>query len=52
MLPYFVNADIGEVAKYSNPPALVRLVVESVCVMFKVAPLKVGEVGKKVDDYW
>eukprot|EP00960_Hanusia_phi_P059292 764127-Hanusia_phi.AAC.2 len=45
-------SDIGEVAKYSNPPVLVKLVLESLCVMFQIAPTKVGEAGKKVDDYW
>eukprot|EP00960_Hanusia_phi_P026860 746504-Hanusia_phi.AAC.16 len=45
-------SDIGEVAKYSHPPALVKLVIESLCIMFQVAPAKVGEAGKKVDDFW
>ena len=39
-------------AKYAKPPGLVILVVEAVCVMFGIAPVKVGEAGKKVDDYW
>jgi dynein heavy chain len=45
-------SDISEVAKYANPPALVKLVIEALCVMFQIAPAKVGEAGKKVDDYW
>lgn len=45
-------SDVSEVAKYSNPPALAKLVIEALCVMFQVAPAKVGEAGKKVDDYW
>ena len=45
-------SDISEVAKYSNPPLLVKLVIEALCVMFNIAPTKVGEAGKKVDDYW
>ena len=39
-------------AKYANPPALCKLVIEALCVMFSVTPAKVGEAGKKVDDYW
>ncbi len=35
------SSDISEVAKYSNPPALAKLVIEALCVMFQVAPLKV-----------
>lgn len=46
------NADISEVAKYANPPTLVKLVIEALCVMFNIPPAKVGEAGKKVDDYW
>jgi len=45
-------SDLSEVAKYSNPPALAKLVIEAVCVMFQIPPAKVGEAGKKVDDYW
>ncbi|KAJ1485018.1 dynein heavy chain and region D6 of dynein motor-domain-containing protein, partial [Baffinella frigidus] len=45
-------SDISEVAKYANPPALCKLVIEALCVMFSVTPAKVGEAGKKVDDYW
>eukprot|EP00294_Goniomonas_avonlea_P007519 CAMPEP_0114565520 /NCGR_PEP_ID=MMETSP0114-20121206/14353_1 /TAXON_ID=31324 /ORGANISM="Goniomonas sp, Strain m" /LENGTH=1925 /DNA_ID=CAMNT_0001751771 /DNA_START=60 /DNA_END=5835 /DNA_ORIENTATION=- len=44
--------DISEVAKYSNPPALVKLVVEGICIMRHIEPARVGEAGKKVDDYW
>ncbi len=46
------NADISEVSKYASPPPLVKLVIEGLCVMMNTAPVKVGEAGKKVDDYW
>jgi dynein heavy chain len=46
------DADISEVAKYANPPSLVKLVIEALCVMFQIPPAKVGEAGKKMDDYW
>jgi dynein heavy chain len=46
------KADISEVGKYSSPPALVKLVIEGICIMRDIAPVKVGEAGKKVDDFW
>lgn len=44
--------DITEVANYAIPPALVKTTLEAVCIMKKVPPKMVGEVGKKVADYW
>jgi len=37
-----------------RPPAGVRLVIESVCIMQGVKPKKVAgeKIGTKVDDYW
>ena len=28
------------------------MVLEGICIMFQIAPAKVGEAGKKTDDYW
>jgi hypothetical protein len=47
-----IVSEISEVAKYANPPATVKLVLEGICIMLQQAPLKVGEAGRKVDDYW
>jgi hypothetical protein len=44
--------DISEVAKYSSPPSAVKLVLEGLCIMFQIAPMKIGEAGRKTDDYW
>ena len=46
------QSDLSEVAKYANPPAGVKLVIEAMCVMKGVQPKKVGAAGAKVDDYW
>ena len=43
---------MAQVKKYSKPPPGVILTMEAVCIMMQVKPKKVGEVGKKVDDYW
>ena len=51
-LTAFHVTDISEVAKYANPPQAVKLVLEGLCIMFQIAPMKVGEAGRKVDDYW
>jgi dynein heavy chain, axonemal len=45
-------SDISEVAKYSSPPRAVKLVLEGLCIMFSIAPVKVGKAGRKTDDYW
>ncbi len=47
-----LRREISEVAKYANPPKLVKLVVEALCIMFGINPQKVGDAGAKVDDYW
>eukprot|EP00741_Cyanophora_paradoxa_P007767 tig00001206_g7515.t1 len=44
--------DITEVRSLKTPPAGVKLVLETLCIMLGVKPQKVGEVGSKVDDYW
>eukprot|EP01012_Entosiphon_sulcatum_P030911 TRINITY_DN3847_c0_g1_i1.p1 TRINITY_DN3847_c0_g1~~TRINITY_DN3847_c0_g1_i1.p1 ORF type:complete len:4187 (-),score=787.17 TRINITY_DN3847_c0_g1_i1:47-10915(-) len=44
--------DIQEVAKYQNPPEGVKFVMEAVCKMKGVQAKKVGEAGKKRDDWW
>ena len=37
-----------------RPPAGVKLVMESVCIMQSIKPKKVAgeKIGTKVDDYW
>ena len=53
MFYYFICiSDISEVAKYSSPPGAVKLVLEGLCIMFQILPVKVGEAGRKTDDYW
>jgi dynein heavy chain len=48
------KGDITEVKSMLNPPAGVRLVMETVCIMQGVKPKKVAgdKPGTKVDDYW
>merc|ERR1712129_254117 len=46
------KSDLAQVKKYSKPPPGVILTMEAVCIMLQVKPKKVGDVGKKVDDYW
>lgn len=46
---------LREVKALANPPAGVRLTMESVCIMFGVPPVKKNDPdrpGKKIDDYW
>lgn len=45
--------DVTEVKVMRNPPDGVRMVMEAVCIMKKVAPKKVAgdKPGTKVDDY-
>eukprot|EP00040_Diaphanoeca_grandis_P037865 m.251013 g.251013 ORF g.251013 m.251013 type:complete len:2401 (+) comp33890_c0_seq1:2-7204(+) len=46
-------ADIGEVKAMKSPPAGVRLVMETVCILKGVAPEKVKDAnGKSTLDYW
>lgn len=46
--------DIMEVARYVQPPAKVKLVLEAVCILFHIQPKKVVHQSAKVDDvdYW
>ena len=45
-------SDIGEVGKYNTPPALVKVVLEGICIVRQIKPVRVGEAGMKTDDYW
>ena len=46
-------ADITNLKAFSNPPALVRTVLEAVCIMKQVkAERKPDASGKMADDYW
>lgn len=45
--------DIVEIKAMTSPPAGVKLVMETVCIMMKVPPVKkADDSGKKFDDYW
>jgi dynein heavy chain, axonemal len=45
--------DITLVKTMQNPPAGVRLVMESICIMKAVKPEKrVDPNGKQIEDYW
>jgi dynein heavy chain len=48
-------ADITNVKALKNPPPAVRLVMEAVCVMKQVKPVRIKDPngsGKMIDDYW
>lgn len=46
-------ADISNLKAFSNPPDLVRTVLESVCIMKGIKPeRKPGPDGKMMEDYW
>ena len=48
-------SDITIVKSMKNPPAGVKLVMEAVCVMKEMKPVKIPDpsgTGKKIDDYW
>ncbi|XP_063983101.1 dynein axonemal heavy chain 7-like [Diachasmimorpha longicaudata] len=46
-------ADISIVKTMKNPPANVKLVMESICILKEMKPEKVqGPDGKSIDDYW
>ena len=53
-LDSLTKADITEMKGMKNPPKLVKLVMEGVCIMLEVKPdKKAADDGKgKVDDYW
>ncbi|XP_050527307.1 dynein axonemal heavy chain 1-like [Daktulosphaira vitifoliae] len=46
--------DISEIKVLKKPPAGVVLVLESICIMKNVKPIKItsGALGKKILDYW
>eukprot|EP01116_Phalansterium_solitarium_P017128 TRINITY_DN413_c0_g1_i5.p1 TRINITY_DN413_c0_g1~~TRINITY_DN413_c0_g1_i5.p1 ORF type:complete len:4163 (-),score=2181.62 TRINITY_DN413_c0_g1_i5:539-13027(-) len=44
--------DITEVKSLQRPPAGVKMVMETVCILLTVKPKKIDVDGKKVDDYW
>jgi dynein heavy chain len=49
------QADITNLKSMKSPPAAVKLVMEAVCIMKEVKPVKVADPsgsGKKVEDYW
>ncbi|KAJ2994003.1 Dynein heavy chain 7, axonemal [Globomyces sp. JEL0801] len=48
-------ADITVLKNFKSPPAAVKLVMEAVCVMKDVKPVKIADPsgsGKKIEDYW
>jgi dynein heavy chain len=46
-------ADINYVKKLGNPPYIIKLVLEAVCVLLGEKPARVkDETGKMVEDYW
>ncbi|KAG2501733.1 hypothetical protein HYH03_000233 [Edaphochlamys debaryana] len=45
--------DINYIKKLGNPPAIIKIVLEAVCVILDVKPAKVkDDTGKMVTDYW
>ena len=44
--------DLVELKSMKAPPAGVIITMQALCIMMEVAPVKVGDVGKKKDDYW
>ncbi|EQC41008.1 hypothetical protein, variant 1 [Saprolegnia diclina VS20] len=54
-LQTLTKGDITEVKAMKKPPDGVKLVMEAVCIMMSVAPLKIKDPAggtKKIDDYW
>lgn len=48
-------ADITNVKALKNPPPAVRMVMEAICVMKSIKPVRIkdpGGSGKMIDDYW
>ena len=47
-------ADINYVKQLKNPPAIIKLVLEAVCVILEVKPARAKDpdTGRTVDDYW
>jgi len=46
------NGDIDEVKLMKTPPAACIAVIRTLCVMFDVAPKKVGQGKDKTEDFW
>jgi dynein heavy chain, axonemal len=46
------KGDIDEVKLMKTPPAACLAVIKTLCIMFDVAPKKVGQGKDKHDDYW
>ncbi|CAG9462898.1 unnamed protein product [Pedinophyceae sp. YPF-701] len=46
------EADINYVKKLTNPPGVIKLVMEAVCVILEVKPQRVNKDGAMVNDYW
>lgn len=49
------KADITEVKAMKNPPAAVKIVLEAVCQLLRVAPKRIPDPAnpsKKINDYW
>merc|ERR1712190_483030 len=47
--------DICEVRTLISPPALVKLALQALCIMFEIPPCKISDPsvpGRKIDDYW
>lgn len=46
------KGDIDEVKLMKTPPVACIAVIKTLCIMFDVAPKKVGQGKDKVEDYW
>ncbi|KAG2451278.1 hypothetical protein HYH02_003884 [Chlamydomonas schloesseri] len=45
--------DINYIKKLGNPPVIIKLVLEAVCVILDVKPAKIkDDTGKTIPDYW
>ena len=44
--------DLVEVKAMKSPPPVVGVTMMGVCILMGIKPDRVGEVGKKVDDWW
>ena len=54
-LDTITDKDIKYVNSFKSPPAMIKLVLESVCVALAVKPAKVPDpagTGKMIEDYW
>lgn len=46
------KSQLDELRAMKVPTPGVLMTIEALCIMMGVAPVKVGQVGKKTDDYW